>query len=49
MGDRGGGPHSGLLGEAEGRRGWIKGPPVLHGMINDVQISGGHPFLIGQR
>lgn len=47
MGDRGGGPCRGLLGEARGR-GWIKGPPVLHGMINDLQISGGQPFLIGQ-
>lgn len=26
--------------------GWIKGPPVLHGMINDLQISGGPaPFF----
>lgn len=26
--------------------GWIKGPPVLHGMINDPQISGGPtPFF----
>lgn len=33
-----------------GRRGWIKGPPVLHGMINDLQRSGGQLlfFLIGQ-
>lgn len=44
-----------LPGEAEGEGGWvvgwIKGPPVLHGMINDLLISGGPspPFLIGQR
>lgn len=32
-----------------GGGGWIKGPPVLHRMINDLQISGVQPFLIGQR
>ena len=44
MGDRGGEPCCGLLGEARGRRGWIKGPPVLQGMINDLQISGANLF-----
>lgn len=44
-GDAGGG-----LGGWLGLVGWIKGPPVLHGMINDLQINGGPtPFLIGQR
>lgn len=39
--------HCSLPGEAGrglggwlGLVGWIKGPPVLHGMINDLQISG---------
>lgn len=44
MGDRGGGP----LGEAGWggcRRVWIKGPPVLHRMINDLLKSGGPTFF----
>lgn len=44
VGDKGGGLCCGFLGEARERRSWIRGPPVLHGMINDLQISGGQPF-----
>lgn len=28
----------------EEEEGWIKGPPVRHGMINDLQISGADLF-----
>lgn len=32
------------LGRLDGGGDWIKGPPVLHRMINDLQISGGQLF-----
>lgn len=36
-----------LLGDTGGKTGWIKGPPVLRRMINDLYISGGKSFRYG--
>lgn len=37
-----------LLGDTGGKTGWIKGPPVLRRMINDLYISGGKSFRYGE-